>query len=416
MSQKKYIIIGAGSRGSMYANYFLSNAQSGKIIAVAEPRKYYLNKMAREHHICEQDNITEDWSRLARKPKFADAVIIATPDARHCEPAIAFAKKGYHILLEKPLAPNERDCERIVQAAIDNKIIFCVSHVLRYTAYTQKLKQIINSGLIGQIVSIQHLEPVGYWHQAHTFVRGNSRNTALQSFMLLQKSCHDFDWLRYIVGKRCSSVSSFGSLMHFTAKNKPTNASDRCTKCQIEQNCPYSAVKIYLRDRANLGKFFWPVDMLSSDLTIDGIRKSLEECPYGRCVYACDNNVVDHQVANLLFENNITVAFTMTGFCKQSDRKTRIFGTHGQLEGDGEVITHYDFLTDKTITFDVSQSDGSILSGHGGGDYNLMKHFTQAVALNDESLILSGPQETLETHKMVFAAERSRLEKCIISL
>lgn len=416
MRQITCIVIGAGSRGTTYANYFFHRPEAGKIIAVAEPREHYRVTMVRNHQI-DSANVVQDWRELANRPKFADAVIIATPDQFHLEPAAAFAAKGYDMLLEKPLAPNEQDCERIVQAAIDNKIKLCVCHVLRYTAYTQQLKKMLDSGIIGDIVNIEHFEPVGYWHQAHSFVRGNSRNTALQSFMLLQKSCHDIDWLRYIVGKKtCINVASFGSLKHFKAEHRPAGAAVRCVNCAVEPTCPYSAVKIYIRDRINKGDLGWPVDVLTSDLTVDGVMNALRTGPYGRCVYACDNDVVDHQVAILSFEDDITVSFTMTAFCRQSDRKTRIFGTLGQLEGDGERIVHYDFLTDKTETHEVTLPDSTIPSGHGGGDYGMMEAFIKAVSLNDSSYIISGAHETLATHKIVFATERARLENRVINL
>ena len=157
----------------------------------------------------------------------ADAVIICTQDAMHAEPAVAFAKKGYAILLEKPMAPNEADCRRIVEAVKANGILFAVCHVMRYTRYTQMLKQVVDSGAIGEVVSLQHLEPVGYWHQAHSFVRGNWRNEQESSFMLLAKSCHDLDWIRYIMGEPCLSVSSFGALKHFNTSEKPAEAGER---------------------------------------------------------------------------------------------------------------------------------------------------------------------------------------------
>ena len=410
------ILIGAGTRGVIYSNYFLSNPDLGKIVAVAEPDEVKREKIAENHHIDDPANIVSTWQALSQRPKFADAVIIATPDALHCHPVLAFSRKGYHILLEKPMASNQADCELIVKSAIENKTMLSVCHVLRYTEYTAKIKQLIDSGIIGEIVSIEHLEPVGYWHQAHTFVRGNSRNSSCQSFMLLQKSCHDFDWLRYIIGKKCIRVASFGSLKHFKPENKPSRTSDRCTSCSIEKKCPYSAVKIYIRDRADSGHFGWPVDVVTNASDVDSIFEVLKTSPYGRCVYECDNDVVDHQVAILEFEDSVTVSFTMTGFSKQSDRKTKIFGTLGQLEGDGEKIIHFDYLTDKSFIEDITRSDGSILSGHGGGDYRIMEAFSKAVSLNDSRYILSDAEQSLETHRIVFAAEKSRLENCLVDI
>src|SRR5579883_346533 len=204
--------------------------------------------MARRHQIA-PEYVLSDWRQLAALPRCADAVIIATPDALHLEPALAFAQQGYHLLLEKPMAPDPSSCRRIVEAALSAQILLAVGHVARYTHYTQRLKAAVDAGLVGDILSIQHVEPVGYWHYAHSFVRGNWRNEAQSSFMLLAKSCHDVDWLRYIMGCRCVQVSSFGSLQHFKHTTKPVEAGDalRCLDCAYEPHCPYSAKAFYLQ-------------------------------------------------------------------------------------------------------------------------------------------------------------------------
>ncbi len=414
MNPVKLLIIGAGGRGGGYATYAAEHPDLAKVVGVAEPRDFYRNRLVEIHSI-PSGNVFTDWRQAAERERLADAVIIATQDAMHVGPAVAFAAKGYHMLLEKPMATNEGDCRRIVSAAIENKIIFAVCHVMRYTAYTQKLKAVIDSGAIGEVVSLQHLEPVGYWHQAHSFVRGNWGNEAKSSPMLLAKSCHDLDWISYIMDGHCKSVSSFGSLYHFRKEHKPTGAADRCLECPVEADCPYSAKKIYLGtlERGDKG---WPVDVLTPDVTPEGITQALRDGPYGRCVYECDNDVVDNQVVNMLFEGGRTASFTMTAFNEGGHRKTRIFGTRGEIYGDGSKITLFDFLTDTTEVIDTEASDASILGGHGGGDYGLMKSFISAVASGDQSKILSGPAETLESHLMVFAAEKARRENSVVDV
>lgn len=414
MDPVKLIIAGAGDRGTTYASYAATYPNRAQIVGVAEPRDFFRQRMAKDHHI-PAENVFTDWKALAAKDKFADAVIIATQDAMHLEPAVAFANKGYHILLEKPMAPDEASCRKIVEAAIANEIIFAVCHVLRYTPYTQQLKQIIDSGAIGEIVSIQHLEPVGYWHQAHSFVRGNWRNEKESSFMLLAKSCHDLDWLRYMIGEKCRAVSSFGSLKHFRREEKPPDAGNRCLDCNYEPSCPYSAKKIYI-GFLRRGIKGWPVNVVTPEVSEENVLAALKEGPYGRCVYECDNDVVDHQVVNMEFEGDKTASFTMTAFTKANDRKTRIFGTRGEIEGDGTKISLYDFLMEKTKVIDVAVSDSDTLELHGGGDYGVMNSFVSAVAHNDPSEILSGPEETLESHLIVFAAERSRRERRTVTL
>ncbi len=414
MNPVKLLIIGAGGRGGGYATYAAEHPDLAKVVGVAEPRDFYRNRLIETHNI-PSENVFTDWRAAAERQRLADAVIIATQDNMHADPAVAFAGKGYHMLLEKPMAPNEGDCRRIVSAAVENKIIFAVCHVMRYTAYTLRLKAVIDSGAIGEVVSLQHFEPVGYWHQAHSFVRGHWGNEAKSSFMLLAKSCHDLDWISYIMDARCLKVSSFGSLYHFRKESKPAGAADRCLECPVEADCPYSAKKIYLGmlERGNKG---WPVDVLTPDVTPEGITQALRDGPYGRCVYECDNDVVDNQVVNMLFEGGRTASFTMTAFNEAGHRKTRIFGTRGEIYGDGSKITLFDFLTDKTEVIDTEAADASILGGHGGGDYGLMKRFIAAVASNDQSKILSGPAETLESHLMVFAAERARRENSVVDV
>jgi len=414
--QVEIIVVGAGARGRLYADYVLQHPELAKIVGVAEPDDYHRDMIAKRHDIS-PDKVFKDWREVEKCEKFADAVIISTQDAMHLEPAEVFADKKYHILLEKPMAPSEQDCRKVVKTAIENNIIFAVCHVMRYTKYTRKLKQLLDSGLIGDIISIQHLEPVGYWHFAHSFVRGNWRNQSESSFMLLAKSCHDIDWIRYIVGSKCVCVSSFGNLKHFVKENKPLHAGYRCLDCAVESQCPYSAKKIYLKQAAK-NDFDGPVNVITKDFTFAGAEKALKEGPYGRCVYQCDNNVVDHQVVNMLFDNGSTATFTMTAFDEFKGRLTRIFGTKGRLYGDGSVIEHVDFLKDSSEKIETKDPEGekASLAGHGGGDYRLMENFVEAVANNDPNRILSGPEETLETHLIVFAAEKARLTNTVVEI
>ncbi len=407
MSPVKLLVVGAGGRGSGYATFAESYPDKASVVGVAEPREHYRTTMASKHSIPAQ-NVFADWRAAAAADRFADAVLICTQDTMHLEPAVAFARKGYHIMLEKPMAPDERSCKKIVKAAKTAGVIFAVCHVMRYTTYTRALKKILDSGRIGAIVSMQHLEPVGYWHQAHSFVRGNWRNEAESSPMLLAKSCHDLDWISHIMGRPCVQVQSFGNLRHFRKSEQPAGAADRCLDCGVEKSCPYSAIKIYLRDRLLKGNTGWPVNVLDPIPTEESITKALRSGPYGRCVYACDNDVVDHQVVNMIFEDGATAAFTMTAFNMHSGRMTRIFGTKGVVDGDGSHIKVGDFLTEKWETIDTNATDAGILGGHGGGDLGLMSSFVDAVASNDPAKVISGPDETLESHRMVFTAERSR--------
>ncbi|XP_007443967.1 uncharacterized protein LOC103047969 [Python bivittatus] len=358
------LVIGAGNRGKNYSAYALHYPERMKVIGVAEPRELAQKKFQDAHKIREE-NVFDDWVAAAEREKFADAVIITTPDRLHKAPAVAFAQKGYHILLEKPMAVTAEDCKEVVQACESNNIILAVCHVLRYHPVTLKIKELLDAGLIGDICHIQHLEPIGFWHFAHSFVRGNWRNEAESSFSLLAKSCHDIDLINFWMGsKRCVQVSSFGSLSHFTKEHKPKGAGRRCLDCSIEPNCPYSARKIYL-ERAEQGSFNWPVSVVCSNggPDIETLMEALHFGPYGRCVYDCDNDVVSNQVVNLEFEGGATAAFTMVAFTeKLGVRTTTIYGTKE----------------------------------------------------NDPSRIPTSAEETLLSHLLVFAAEKARRENQVV--
>ena len=407
-------IIGAGSRGHTYARFAAAYPDRAKVVAVAEPREAYRSSLVEAHDIPSR-NVFHDWRDVADRPRLADAVIIATPDQLHVEPAVAYSNLGYDILLEKPMAPNLAGCRKTVSAVKRSGVLLGVCHVLRYTAYTRELKRLIADGAIGDIVGLQRLEPVGFWHMAHSFVRGNWGNEAASGPMLLTKSCHDIDWIHHIMDQPCEAVSSFGSLKHFRPEEAPTGAGARCLECAVEPDCPYSAKRIYL-EAVRRGRTGWPVDVLTPVPTEESVLAALAEGPYGRCVYASGNDVVDHQVVSMGFKGGRTASLTMMAFTEMGHRSTEVFGTRGQIAGDGRFLHVYDFLTDQTTTIDTEAGDGSILGGHGGGDYGLMDSFIRAVAEQDQSAILSGPEETLASHALVFAAEQARREGRVVRL
>uniref|UniRef100_A0A6B2L7L8 Gfo/Idh/MocA-like oxidoreductase N-terminal domain-containing protein n=1 Tax=Arcella intermedia TaxID=1963864 RepID=A0A6B2L7L8_9EUKA len=295
------------------------------------------------------ENQFSDWKQI--DAKIADAVVIATQDKMHSEPAVHFSNLGYHVLLEKPMATTEGECRRIYEALKANKTIFAIGHVLRYTPLNLKIKGIVESGVLGDIINIQHLEPVGNFHFAHSYVRGNWRKESESSFSLLAKSCHDIDWILWMMNKECVKVSSFGSLKHFTKANKPEGATDRCLSCPVEAECAYSAKKIYL-DTIKRGHTGWPVKILTDSTPTEAtVLEALQNGPYGRCVYECDNDVADNQVVNFCFADGSTASFTMVAFSEEiCVRKTRIFGSKGELEVSHPnnlhtSPTHFSFIT-----------------------------------------------------------------------
>ncbi|RIA92448.1 hypothetical protein C1645_765106 [Glomus cerebriforme] len=406
-------IVGAGQRGSGYAYYAMLDSQLAKVVAVAEPNKIRRREMQERYNIPDE-NVFSDWKELTNRPKLSDAIIIATLDNLHTEPAIAFADLKYHILLEKPMALCLEDCRKITDAAIRNKIILAVGHVLRYTPHNRLIKRVIDSGLLGNVINIQHLEPVGNWHFAHSYVRGNWRKEQDSCFSLMTKCCHDIDLMAHWNESPCVKISSFGNLSHFTSRNKPTEAGDakKCLDCAHEPSCTYSAKRIYIKQFED-GNDLWPVSVVTDIVDIEHLVEALKTGPYGRCVYECDNDVADHQVVNMEFANGATATVTMVAFTEEiCTRKTRIFGSLGELECDGmDSISYYNFSTEKKELLRPTDIIGaSDLSGHGGGDFGLMQSFLFAIASKNEStkFIVSGPEETFDSHLYVFAAEHSR--------
>lgn len=397
-------VLGAGQRGAALSGYATRHPDRARVVAVADPDPVRRDLLADAHALPAGARFG-DWRALAERPRLADAVLVATPDHEHVDPARRFAAAGYDVLLEKPIAATAADCVDLVEAVEASGVIFGVCHVLRYTPYTELVVRLVAEGRVGGVVGVQHLEPVGWWHFAHSFVRGNWRRGDACGPSLLTKCCHDLDWLRHVVGRPALRVSSVGGLHEFTAANRPAGAADRCLDCAVEPDCPYSATRLYLGFLGDPEREAWPVSVLTPCPDEASVRAALRHGPYGRCVYACDNDVADHQVVTVEFDGGLSATLTMSAFTPMGRRRTRIFGTRGYLSGDGHEVTVTDFVTGKETTHvpDVAEE-----GGHGGGDQGLMAAFVAAVARRDPSLIRSGARESLESHLMAFAAERSR--------
>jgi predicted dehydrogenase len=404
-------VVGAGNRGRQYASLAVRRGQA-RVVAVAEPLAVRREAFARTHDL-PAGAVFDDWRALAERPRLADAVIIATQDRDHVGPAVALAGAGYDILLEKPIAPTEAEARTIVTAAERAGVRMAVCHVLRYTPHTRLIRRLLDAGRVGTLVTVQHLEPVGWWHFAHSYVRGNWRNGTP---MLLAKACHDVDWLQYVVGRRAVRVSSFGGLFHFRPEQAPPNAGERCVACDAEPTCPYSAVRLYPSFLGDPDRERWPLATVVDVPTAEAVDAALREGPYGRCVYACDNDAVDHQVVTIEYEGGATASLTATAFTPMSDRRTRIMGTRGSIDTDGETVRVYDFLTGTEEVLEVGTGpDASAARGHGGGDAGLVDAFLAALT-TDPARITTGPAESLASHRVVWAAERARREGTVVEL
>ncbi|KII94675.1 hypothetical protein PLICRDRAFT_97754 [Plicaturopsis crispa FD-325 SS-3] len=409
-------VVGCGQRGKAYAVYPASCPDKCKIVAIAEPRPKTRKLFATAHDI-DSTLVFESWQELHKASaetiktigkRLADAVIVAVQDNMHREVVLAFAEQGYHILSEKPMATSLEDCINMESAVKNAGIIFGMGHVMRYSPYNQAITEFIRSGRLGRLVNVVHVEPVGYFHFSHSYVRGNWAKEDQSSFSLMTKSCHDIDilchWLSPAIPSR---VSSFGSLQHFRQSEKPTGAGGaaRCLDCPAERECAYSAKKIYL-DPVKKGNVGWPMDTIVDGIPdIENIKSALRNGPYGKCVYESDNDVCDHQVVNLEFSNGSTASFTMVAYTSAiCMRQTRLHFTNGEIIGDMDQFVVTDFSNGRSSTI-VPKNEGG---GHGGGDLGLIRTFVEAVRSGRQDVLGTDVSEVLKSHMTVFAAEHSR--------
>jgi len=403
MNPIKLILLGAGSRGNTYADYAYNNPDKFQIVGVAEPHDARRAAFAEKFSL-PAESVFTTWEHVFEKPKWADAVMICTQDTMHYEPAMAAISHGYDILLEKPISPSEAECIAIAREAEYHNVKIMVCHTMRYSPFFQKIKELLDGGVVGDIVSFSHHENVGDIHMSHSFVRGNWRNSVESSPMILAKSCHDMDAIQWIIGKKCLKISSFGSLKYFNENNRPADAPPRCTDGCPVADCPYDARKLYLNTD---NQWFRPVAAGHANPTDAEVEAALQNGPYGRCVFQTDNDVVDHQVTNMLFEDDITVMFSMCAFTPDISRSMKIMGTRGQLKAhtDKPAILVYDFHTRQETEYFADEKEG----GHGGGDVGIMEAFHQYLSGKIDASQVSEASVSAENHRLCFAAEESRV-------
>lgn len=408
------ILIGAGLRGKDYTDIMLEFPDKYQIIAVAEPIESRRNYIKEKHHIPD-DMCFSSYEPLLALGKIADFAIVSTMDQQHFDPAMKAISLKYDLLLEKPVSNNPQDCLKIAMHAKKMGVKVLVCHVLRYSDVFLTIKKMLLKGVIGDVVSINHEECVGNVHQSHSFVRGNWGNSSRSSCMLLQKSCHDMDILQWLVNKKCKKVQSFGCLSYFRKENAPEGAPEYCIEGCPNETCPYNAVKLYLDDKEN--DWFRSAATRQSNPSDEMVKEALSKTQYGKCVFKCDNDVVDHQTVNLLFEDDVTAVFTMNAFNK-GGRFIHIMGTRGELHAaiDGETpISVYDFETCSTKEYDVIAADG-MDAGHGGGDHGIVVSLYDYLTDNYDKDFMSDVETSVENHLIVFAAEESRINNTVVDM
>lgn len=404
-------IIGLGGRGGeAYGRYIIEQKEKFKITHLCDINHVRLNKYGELFDIA-QENRFDDEDKFFEK-KWSDVLFITTQDRMHVRMAKKALLLGYDIVLEKPISDDPQELRELSDLARKTGRMIMVCHVLRYTVAMRKLKEILNSGAIGKLVSIDQTENVVFWHEAHSYVRGNWRNRAQSTPMIMAKCCHDLDLLQDFIGSKCRSVVSMGSLAYFKACNQPEGAADRCVQCKYVESCTYSAKKIYIDMWKSCGcpANVFPFSLITDayPTTEEALRIAIEEGPYGRCVFACDNDVVDNQTMIMQFENGVTATLKMEAFVKTGGRDIRFFGTEGELvlcEAEG-TITLKKYFGEDTVWKLTDLTDD--LEGHGGGDHRMIDELYE-IMIGKNPMVASSIDESIESHYMALAAEESRL-------
>jgi len=401
--------IGCGGRTRTYMS--LASRQPAKfaLAGAADPVPERLDLIEKECGFPAGFRRFANDKELLAVDKFADVVIIGTQDAHHAEPCLAAMEKGYDIVLEKPIATSVEDIRRIHEASrrLGRKVLVC--HVLRYTPFYRKAREIVTSGVLGDVVTLHATEGVDPWHQAHSYVRGHWAVTGRGSPMIIAKCCHDIDIILWLMNDRCERVSSFGSLQYFRAEQAPSGATARCTDgCPHVGTCSYDAHR-YLGDQRQWLGYVYDAAGTATD---DEVREWLATSPWGRCVYHCDNDAVDRQIVAMEFARGGTASLTMTAF--SHGRDLEIFGTLGVLRGGTAIkeSTGYDFIVQphggKPEQISVEIPKGGY-AGHGGGDSGFVDALYEEMHCDSPDDMTSSISVSVESHIIGFAAEESRL-------
>ena len=412
MKKLSVIVMGCGNRGSNCSRHMATMPENYEIVACADPDPARRAKMHKLYNIPE-DRCYNTYQEILSQPKMADIALISVLDQMHREAALMAIDLGYDLLLEKPVAQTAEECAEIALAAQKKGVKVLVCHVLRYTPFFGRVKELLMNGAIGEPVSVLHVEAVGNVHQSHSYVRGNWHCESETTPMLLAKSCHDLDILQWLLDKPCKKVQSFGSLTHFTKENAPEGAPVRCADggCPKADTCPYNCMKLYYDDKNN--NWFRGTstkNIAKGEIATDEeVLQALKTTDYGLCVYHANNDVVDHQVVNMEFEGGITVSFTMNAFNK-GGRYIRIFGTKGELMANmtDSTIQVYDFETKQWSDVPVTATEESILGGHGGGDVGMVKEMIEFMQGEYTGYRCADIFTSVKNHLIGFAAERSR--------
>lgn len=416
------IIVGAGHRAMLYASYAKRHEDRLRIVGVADPDPVRRGKAAGEFGLG-KNQCWQTAQELAEEPQRADFIINGTMDHQHVSTSVPLLEAGYDMLLEKPFATNEREMWRLVETAQRNDSLVSICHVLRYAPFYASIRQRVENGEIGDVINVQLTEHVSYHHMAVGYVRGKwNRESRCHSTMLMAKSCHDLDlmvWMKS--GVRPVQVASYGSNFQFRSDNAPEGAGMRClVDCDIEQECLYSARKHYIDHPERWSFYVWECLEDVDNPTIEDKIESLKtDNPFGRCVWKCDNDVVDHQSVVANFEDGTTGTLNMIGGSSRPRRSIHLIGTEGEIQGTLDssqfVIRHIDprpgeEYSEQVVDLTQSGDMTGAFGGHGGGDMRLVHDLVQVLHGEEPSISWTGIEDSVSGHLLGFCADRARVE------
>lgn len=393
-------VIGMGNRAGKYLQWVQAHPETVRLAAVADPDPGRLAAAGSEFGLEPQACFTSA-EQLFDSATEVDAVIIASPDKTHYRFAMAAISRGWHVLMEKPMAESLEECEAIVEAARKADVYVSVCFILRLYPYWQKFRSLMHGERMGKVLSVHHEVNAGMDRCVHTFVRGLWSREADSSPLILSKCCHDLDLLTYLCGSEPRKVASFGSLGWFRPENAPAGAADRCMDCPLERTCPFSAVDIY--ERRNI----WNLNFSREpgEGPEEATQRELREGRYGRCVYRCDNDVVDHQTVLMEMEDGATVSLRLNCLTREDNRITVVNASGGEIHGDGSVIRVRYFDTGEELLFDFSSDNALPL--HAGTDLEIVKDFFEHIASHKRDS-LTAAARVLAGHRACFEAEAFR--------
>lgn len=396
-----FAVLGLGNRGSVYSNYIAKN-KNAKIVSVCDVSSQSLKQAAELYGVENGELFLSEDEFFAKKR--ADVLIVATLDALHCRQTVKALSLGYDVLLEKPVAPTQAECDEIYAAAkrYGGDVVIC--HNLRYTPFYQKFKELIKSGVIGDVLSVEQTENVAYHHYMCSFIRGKWHSEEQTSPILLAKCCHDLDIIAWFVEGKYEALQSFGALKYYTRAHKPAGTPDRCMDCKLK-DCIYNAFEFSLKDPNTLCVPY------GFDYSRESIAAFLSKKDnlYGQCVFACPNDMCDRQCVNVSFDHGVNASLLLHGFSTyQTYRVTRVFGSKGKLSGrleDGVIRVSLFDGTDKYIDI-----NGEIAkdSDHSGGDAKLVSDYIQYKTTGVRPLGISKIEDSLQSHEIGFKADKLR--------